>query len=93
MLFSADARRSSAALPKEKARRKRDFIPFPPSLSFKAVKCLTAGLTVDVSIFAGLGGSEGDMGWDKGEGAIRRLGSGDFDAGEVAAGARRFDEP
>lgn len=54
---------------------------------------MTAGLAVDVSIFAGLGGSEGDIGCDKGEGAIRRLGSGDFDAGEVAAGARRFDEP
>ncbi len=43
-LFSAEALRSSAALPNEKALRNREVLLFFPSLSFKAANCFAAGL-------------------------------------------------
>ena len=43
-LFSAEALRSSVALPKENALRNREVLFFLPSLSFKAANCFTAGL-------------------------------------------------
>lgn len=52
MLFSAEALRSSAALPKEKARRSLDDFPsFFPSFLLSAASCWAAGL----SWAAGLG--------------------------------------
>jgi hypothetical protein len=84
MLFSAVARRSSAALPNENARRRRDFTPL--SLSFTAVSCLTAALESAAGL-AGLGGSEGETGCDNGDGAWRLLGSGVFGVGPPATEA------
>lgn len=71
-MFCADARRSSAALPNEKARRKRDFMPLAPSLSFRALSCCTAALPGTFGL-AGLGGSNGAIGLESGEGVMTRL--------------------
>jgi hypothetical protein len=69
MAFSAEARRSSAALPKENALLKRDFIPL--SFSLTAARCFIASLPI--CWFAG--GSDEVAGCDKGDGVFRRAGS------------------
>jgi hypothetical protein len=59
-LFSAEALRSSAALPNEKALRKREVLLFLLSFSFKAANCFAAGLLAFAPLatcaYVGLGG-------------------------------------